>query len=205
MSGASVVADGAVLLPPSHLHVARGESVALRGPNGAGKTTVLRLIAGHIRPSAGTVRVAGRPVDDRAAGFRCLVAGVIGAPPLARDLTVREHLALIGTTWGLGVGRAYDVADAVCEELGLAGLEGRFPHELSSGQRQLAGLATALVRPCEVLLLDEPEQALDAAHVTAVAAALRRRRADGIAILLATHSDRLADEASDRTVELAAA
>jgi len=203
--GVSVAVDGVSLLAPTDLRVAPGETVAVRGPNGSGKTTLLRVVAGRLTPTAGTVAVAGEPVDDRSRSFRRRLAGAIGLPPFARDLTLREHLTLVATTWGRDVAEAEAAADEVAGGLGLSPLSGRFPHELSSGQRQLAGLATVLVRPFDVLVLDEPEQRLDADRVAAVIAALAHAREAGATILVATHSDRIAAEAADRSIHLAAA
>ncbi|NLP86130.1 ABC transporter ATP-binding protein [Microbacterium sp. CFH 90308] len=205
VSEVSVSVAGAALLRRTDLAVDRGEAVAVRGPNGSGKTTLLRVIAGEITPSGGTVRVAGEAVDDRSSVFRRRVAGSLGLPPFARSLTLREHLTLIATTWGADATAAEAAADEVGDELGLSRLADRFPHELSSGQRQLAGLATVLVRPFDIVLLDEPEQRLDSDHVSAVIGAFARRRDAGATVVVATHSDRIAAELTDRTVLLAAA
>jgi ABC-type multidrug transport system ATPase subunit len=205
VSGVSVSVSGASLLRRTDVTVQSGEAVAVRGPNGSGKTTLLRVIAGEITPSGGTVRVAGEAVDDRSSVFRRRVAGSLGLPPFARSLTLREHLTLIATTWGADASAAEATADEVGDELGLSRLADRFPHELSSGQRQLAGLATVLVRPFDLVLLDEPEQRLDSDHVSAVVGAFARRRDAGATLVVATHSDRIAGELADRTVLLAAA
>lgn len=205
VSGVSVSVAGASLLRRTDVNVDRGEAVAVRGPNGSGKTTLLRVIAGEIPPTAGTVRVAGEAVDDRNSIFRRRLAGSLGLPPFARSLTLREHLSFIATTWGADASTAETAADEVGDELGLSRLADRFPHELSSGQRQLAGLATVLVRPFDVVLLDEPEQRLDHDHVSAVIAAVARRRDAGATVVVATHSDRIAGELTGRTVLLAAA
>jgi ABC-type lipoprotein export system ATPase subunit len=133
------------------------------------------------------------------------VAGSLGLPPFARSLTLREQLTLIATTWGADASEAEATASEVGDELGLSRLADRFPHELSSGQRQLAGLATVLVRPFDLVLLDEPEQRLDSDHVSAVIGAFARRRDAGATVVVATHSDRIAGELTDRTVRLAAA
>jgi energy-coupling factor transporter ATP-binding protein EcfA2 len=112
----------------------------------------------------------------------------------ARDLTVREHLQFIAATWGADVTAAQHTAAELLVELGITALASRYPHELSSGQTQLVSLALTLARPAEVLVLDEPEQRLDADRLGLVTAALQRRVAAGTALVLATHSDRLASE-----------
>lgn len=204
-TGVSVAVDGATLLSPVDLHVAAAETVAIRGENGCGKTTLLQVLAGLTTASTGDVAIADRPVNERDAQFRRRVAGMIGAPPFACDLTVREHIALVAATWGLAVDDARHRADQVLGELGIEHLADRFPHEMSSGQTQLAGLALVLARPCDVLLLDEPEQRLDADRIELLIGILTRLRHDGVTIVLATHSDRLAQAVADRSVTLVAA
>ncbi|MBO1900391.1 ABC transporter ATP-binding protein [Leucobacter weissii] len=202
IDGAGVVAGGATLLSPVSAAAERGEALIVRGRNGAGKSTLLRVLAGVRRPTTGTVRIGGRAVAERHPGFRRRVAAMIGLPPMAADLTVSDHALLVATTWVDDPRAAAELADGVIGELGLGGLRERFPHELSSGQTQLFGLALVLARPFTVLLLDEPEQRLDPEHLESVAGALRARRDAGAALVVATHSPALADGLADRTLRL---
>ena len=202
-----VVNDTVTLLAPVTVSVGPGEALVVRGENGAGKSTLLRVLAGMRTPSTGTARVAGESVVDRDRGFRRRVAAMIGLPPMAPDLTVRDHVAMVATTWvdrerdGAEVGPA-EVADGVLEELGLTALAMRFPHELSSGQTQLFGLALVLARPFDVLVLDEPEQRLDPDRVETVAKVLNARREAGATLVVATHSQVLADALDGGTLLL---
>lgn len=195
----------ATLLAPVSAAAYRGEALIVRGGNGTGKSTLLRVLAGLRAPSSGAVRVGGEQVRERDPRFRRRVAAMIGLPPLAPDLTVLDHVALVATTWWDDPRAAAARAHQVLAELGLEGLHERFPHELSSGQTQLLGLALVLARPCEVLILDEPEQRLDPEHVEAVAQVLHARRDDGTTLVIATHSAVLADYLADRTLTLDAA
>jgi ABC-2 type transport system ATP-binding protein len=199
----SVVVDGIPLLRPVDLAVGAGEAVAVTGPNGAGKTTLLRVLAGLSRPTTGSARVQGRPVDERDPAFRRAVSGSIGHPPVARDLTLAEHLAVIAATWGADAEAARQRAAAHLDRWRLTSLARRFPHELSSGQSQLAALAMATVRPHDVLLLDEPEQRLDPERLQLVIRILREELDDGRTVVLATHSPVLRDAVARRTVALA--
>ena len=198
----SVVVDGIPLLRPTDLVARDGEAVAVTGPNGAGKTTLLRVIAGLSRPTSGSARVRGRAVDERDRGFRRAVSGSIGHPPVARDLTLQEHLAVIAATWGRDAGAAREHAAEHLERWRLASLARRFPHELSSGQSQLAALAMATVRPYDVLLLDEPEQRLDPDRLQLVIGILREELAAGRTMVLATHSAVLRTAVAGRSVAL---
>lgn len=204
VEGASVVLGGDRLLAPVSLRVAAGQHVAIVGGNGAGKSTLLRLIGGELSPSTGSVRVAGVAPDLRSTTYRRRVSTMLAPVPLARDLSAREQVALVAASWGVGVVAARTAAVDMLEELGGGEVATRFPHELSSGQRQVVGLACALVRPSDVLVLDEPEQRLDDDRCGRLAAVLRRRRRAGAAVVVATHRRELIADAEHR-LALAAA
>lgn len=197
-----VVRDDSVLLLEASGAVEAGEILALTGPNGAGKTTLLRVLAGLLEATAGRVRVLGRVPDDRDRAFRTALAALIGPPQTARDLTVAEHLRFIAATWGTSAATASAQAEQLLKELAIEQLGARFPHELSSGQSQLVSLALTFARPSRVLLLDEPEQRLDAHRLGLVSAAVRRRAEAGAAIVLATHSPRLREELAETELAL---
>lgn len=200
-----VIAGDVTLLAPVSAVVQRGEALIVRGRNGTGKSTLLRVLAGSRKPSSGVVRIGGAPVVERDRGFRRRVAAMIGLPPMAADLTVLDHVLLVATTWLDDPDAAAELALGVVTELGLTPLGKRFPHELSSGQTQLFGIALVLARPFEVLILDEPEQRLDPEHVESVIRALRARRDDGATLVVATHSPVLADGLDGPTLRLDAA
>lgn len=201
----SVAVDGEPLLGEVSFSVGRGRCLVLRGENGSGKTTLLRVLAGLQRPTRGSAAVLGREVDERDPAFRRSVAALVGVPPVARDLTVREHLRLVALTWGGSAADAEKQADQVLAELGLEALAGRFVHQLSSGQSQLAAAALTLVRPADVLLVDEPEQRLDDDRLARVERALRSRLERGTTLVVATHDAGLAAALADDTLTLAPA
>lgn len=198
----SVTMHGEVLLAPVSLVVPAGTALALRGANGSGKTTLLRLLAGQTRPSTGTATLAGKPMDDRDPAFRRRLAALFGMPPMARNLTLREHLGLVATTWGFPGRDAAARADELLERFDIARLSRRFPHELSSGQTQLFALALTLTRPCDVLLLDEPEQRLDVDRLALVGTILRDLVDEGVTVVLASHSSVLVEAVADDVLTL---
>lgn len=200
--GIGVVQDDAVLLLEATGSVERGEALAVTGPNGAGKTTLLRTVAGILAPTSGTVTVAGRVPDDRDRAFRRSLAALIGTPQTARDLTIAENLQFIAATWGIRASDARRQGDELLAELQIEQLGTRYPHELSSGQSQLVAIALTLARPCEVLVLDEPEQRLDPDRLGLVIDALARRVEAGTALMLASHSPRLVQELADDVLEI---
>jgi ABC-2 type transport system ATP-binding protein len=194
--------DEVALLRPTSFSLSAGEALAVTGSNGSGKTTLLRILAGLARPTSGAARIQGSPVDERSPAFRRAVSGSIGRPPVARDLTLEEHLALVAASWGSSVDAARQRAAAELERWQLSALRRRFPHELSSGQSQLFALALAVVRPYEVLVLDEPEQRLDSDRLGVVTEVLRQEIAHGRTVVFATHSAVLSDAVASRVIRL---
>ena len=167
--------SGAVAVRNLSLSVGDGELLALVGPSGCGKTTTLRLVAGLEQPTAGTIRLGGRVVNDEAPRRRD-VALVFQRPALYPHLSVRDNLA-----FGLRLAHRppwwrnllprgdppllpaeVEKIAAAAELLGLAGLLDRKPAELSGGEQQRVALGRALVRRPGLLLLDEPLSNLDA-------------------------------------------
>jgi ABC-2 type transport system ATP-binding protein len=181
------------------LEVRPGECVALIGHNGSGKTTTLRLVAGLLEPSEGQVTVAGGDLGEERS--RAALSFVPDSPLLYPDLTVREHLELVGLAHGIGD----DLDGRVAQLLELFELTSRadfLPGQLSRGMRQKAQLACALVRPFKLLLLDEPVVGLDPPSQQALHRILVAAKRDGAAILLSTHQLAFAAGLADRAVVL---
>lgn len=193
--------EGTVLLAPVDLAVRPGECVVLRGGNGSGKTTLLRVLAGTMDPSDGEATVDGTPADERTASVRRDVAALIGAPTAYRDLTLADHLVLVGATWGRGAD-GEEAAAAMLGTFEIGHLAERFPHELSSGQQQLFHLAMVLSRPARVLLLDEPEQRLDTHKRHLLGELLLERKAAGTALVVACHDPDLTEQIADRVLDV---
>jgi len=200
--GVSVTIGETVLLATTSIQAEAGEVVALRGGNGSGKTTLLRVLAGVMPPTAGRAEIASEPVNQSSPIFRRRVASLIGLPPLARNLTLAEHLRLVGLTWNESPESVDAATRKLLDTFGLGALGSRFPHELSSGQTQLFALALTFARPSDVILLDEPEQRLDADRLARVRDGIRGVVAQGRTVVMATHSQWLADEISTQTVTL---
>ena len=148
------------------LSVAQGQLVCLLGPSGCGKTTTLRLVAGFMEPSAGTVHVGGRELSRPGNALppeRRGMSMIFQSYALWPHMTIFENVA-----YGLAL-RKFDkaeIARRVAKMLGAVKLEHmaeRYPGELSGGQQQRVALARALVVEPEILLLDEPLSNLDAA------------------------------------------
>jgi ABC-type multidrug transport system ATPase subunit len=190
-----------VVLADVELTVTAGEIVAVTGVNGVGKSTLLTCLAGLRRPAAGSVSVLGAAPRDDPAFWRA-VAMVADQPTWYPGLTVREHLELIRLTHQPPRGWCLP-ADELIELFGLSARADASPLDLSSGQRQRLSLAAALARPSRLLLLDEPEQSLDADFRLELAALLRDGYAgNGGTVVMATHDHDFAMAAGARGVRL---
>ncbi len=165
--------------------VGAGEIVGLLGPNGAGKTTTLRCLAGILRPSQGGLSIGGFDVVGAPLEAKRRLALVADDPPLFASLTVWEHLVLTAQLYDLSdwEGRA----EALLEELELSSRRDDLADELSRGMRQKVCVACALLHEPLVLLLDEPLTGLDPRGIRTLYAALRRRAAEGAAVVVSSH------------------
>jgi ABC-2 type transport system ATP-binding protein len=181
--------------------VARGEIVALLGPNGAGKTTTMRMLAGLIAPTSGTVTVDGVQLT-RATGsaLRSRIGFLTESPGLWDRLTVRENLSIYAGLYGLA--NADLTIDRVLELFELTARGGARTAELSKGTRQKVALARTLLHDPVVLLLDEPTSGLDPEVTRTVRQLLEDKRAAGCAILVSTHNLDEAERLADRVAVL---
>jgi ABC-type multidrug transport system ATPase subunit len=200
--GVGKTIDETTLLLPTDVSADPGECVVLRGPNGSGKTTLLRIIGGLLVPTTGSATIGGREADERDRAVRAAVAALLGAPTTYRDLTLVDHLVLIDSTWGGEPATSDERSLALLDRLGIAHLDDRFPHELSSGQEQLFRLALTFSRPSSVVLLDEPEQRLDTTKRQVVADLIRERTTDGTTVVMACHDPELTASLASRVVDV---
>ncbi|MFZ0493558.1 MAG: ABC transporter ATP-binding protein [Acidimicrobiia bacterium] len=176
------------------------EAIALIGHNGSGKTTALSMLAGRLEPSRGTVHIAGVDVHRRGGSdtVRALVSFIPDAPALYPDLTVADHLDLVGMAHG--VGDAEERTDMLLDLFGLEERRYSLPRELSRGLRQKTQLACGLLRPYEVLILDEPVSGLDPPSRQALHSLLRRVKGEGALVVFSTHDLIFAEDLADRIV-----
>lgn len=180
--------------------LAAGRALALVGRNGAGKSTVLRCVSAADVPTSGTVELDGVPVDERSPRTRRDMAVVMDDIDFFPDLSVVEHLDLFARAHS--VPDAEEVVNAVLEEVRLTPQSAQLPGTLSSGQRRRLALASAFVRPRRMLVLDEPEARLDEAGLAWLVDRLQREKADGLAILMASHDASLVEAVADRVLNL---
>jgi putative spermidine/putrescine transport system ATP-binding protein len=182
------------------LAIAPGELVVCIGPSGCGKTTLLRLIAGFLKPDAGAILLDG--ADVGALPTRARECGVVfQSYALFPHMRVWENVAYPLRVRDVPIDERRRRAQAMLEQVGLAGFADRLPAQLSGGQQQRVALGRALVFNPHALLLDEPLSALDAATRATMRDEIRRiQREHGIATLLITHDQDEALSLADRVV-----
>ena len=180
------------------LAVRAGEFYSLLGPNGAGKTTTLRMVAGLLRPDAGTISIGGIDALADPVSAKQIMAWVSDEPMIYDKLTPFEYLEFVAGLWRIEP----SVAEARSNELiGWLGL-GPHAHErcegFSKGMRQKVALAGALVHDPSLIILDEPLTGLDAGSARQVKTVLRERVAAGGTVIMTTHILEVAERMADR-------
>lgn len=182
------------------IDIPQGQLTTLLGPSGCGKTTTLRMLAGYLAPTDGTITISGReatrlPPEKRNLGM------VFQSYALFPHMTVADNVA-----YGLKLRKlpAPDLSNRVGESLQLVGLEhlaDRKPKQLSGGQQQRVALARAIAIRPDILLLDEPLSNLDARLRVQMRSELRRIKDEtGLTVVLVTHDQEEALEMSDLMV-----
>ena len=194
---------GRRLLDDVSLAVRRGERVALVGPNGAGKSSLLLALAGLLRPSSGSVRVADGDGDlrDPAALRSTEVADVLALVFQEPEIAFVGRTVVEEVAAGARHGPSSAPVAALLERFGLTALADRGPYALSRGEQRRLSVAAACIRGPGLLLLDEPTYGMDRRATDAVVSVLDEARRDGGAQVVATHDPRLLPSC-DRVVAL---
>lgn len=189
-------ADPARAVEGLDLTVRRGEVVALLGPNGAGKTTTLDMVLGLTAPTSGSVTVFGGGPRQAVADGR--VSAVLQTGGLLRDLTVRETVRIIASTFD-----THRDIDDVLAGAGLTGLSDRMVSKCSGGEQQRLRFALALLPDPDLLVLDEPTAGMDVAARRTFWEAMHAEAHRGRTIVFATHYLEEADAFAGRIVMMA--
>lgn len=175
----TIAADGISFSLP------RGVVGALVGPNGAGKTTTMRSLCGVLRPTSGSLKVAGYDVQAHPLEVKQRVAYVPDDPPLFETLTVWEHIQFVASAYGVSDYRA--VAEELLEQLELTNKRKSLASELSRGMRQKVAIACAYLHQPEVMFFDEPLTGLDPAAIRMLKETMRAKAAQGATVLVSSH------------------
>jgi ABC-2 type transport system ATP-binding protein len=181
------------------LAVPRGGVFGFLGPNGAGKTTTIRCLLGLVRPSAGRFRLFGLEGPRALPTVIGRVGSIVETPTLFPKFTGRRNLELLGRIAGVGRSRVREVL----EQVGLADRAGDLVKTYSLGMKQRLGLAAALLKDPELLILDEPANGLDPAGIVEVRELLRRLGAEGRTVFVSSHILTEVQQTADRVAILA--
>jgi ABC-2 type transport system ATP-binding protein len=180
------------------LTVRPGEFYALLGPNGAGKTTTLRMVAGLLRPDAGSVSVFGIDALADSVAAKQIIAWVSDEPMIYDKLTPLEYLAFVAGLWGIDPAVSATSARDLLISLGLEPQLHERCEGFSKGMRQKVALAGALVHDPKLIILDEPLTGLDAVSARHVKGLLQGRVRAGCTVIMTTHILEVAERMADR-------
>ena len=185
------------------LTVRTGEFYALLGPNGAGKTTTLRMVAGLLRPDAGSVSVLGIDALNDPVAAKQVTAWVSDEPMIYHKLTPLEYLEFVAGLWGIDPKVSQASAHSLLVSLGLEPHLHERCEGFSKGMRQKVALAGALVHDPRLIILDEPLTGLDAVSARHVKGLLQERVRSGCTVIMTTHILEVAERMADRIGVLA--
>jgi ABC-type multidrug transport system ATPase subunit len=169
------------------LRVPRGIRFGLLGPNGSGKTTLVRMLLGLVHATRGEVEVLGAPMPRHAARVLPRVGALVEGPAAWANLSGRANLRLLDAAGpGSRRGRRQRIDEAL-ERVGLGGIDRRPVRAYSLGMRQRLGIAAALLRGPELLVLDEPTNGLDPRGIGEIRALLTALNEAGTTVVLSSH------------------
>jgi ABC-2 type transport system ATP-binding protein len=181
-----------------NLRVEKGELFGFLGPNGAGKTTTIRMMIGLLRPTAGTVRVAGHDVQQEPLAVKRAVGYLAQTPLLYDRLTGREFLRFLGGLYGLADDRIEARTKHLLALMELSEKADQVIESYSGGMRHKIGLCGALLHEPPVLILDEPLTGMDPHSARRIKDLLGSLCRQGRTVFLSTHVLEIAERVCDR-------
>jgi ABC-2 type transport system ATP-binding protein len=185
------------------LSVRRGELYGFLGQNGAGKTTTLRMLTGLLKPSSGSLRIAGMSHGNDGAKLRQVLGFVPDTPPLYDYLTGRQYTALVASLWHVDRRQRDERAARLFDLLGLAEVADQQCKGYSHGTGKKVHIAAVLATAPQVLLLDEPTTGLDPLSTRRLKDLLLDECRRGTTVVLSTHVLETAEQVCDRVGILA--
>ena len=181
-----------------NMTVQEGELFGFLGPNGAGKTTTIRMIIGLLRPTRGTVSVAGHDVKQEPLAVKRAVGYLAQTPLLYDKLTGREFLRFLGGLYGLGDEKIDARTEHLLALMDLSDKADQLIESYSGGMRHKIGLCGALLHEPPVLVLDEPLAGLDPYSARRIKDLLQELCRQGSTVFLSTHVLEVAERVCDR-------
>ena len=180
------------------LEIEAGEVFGFLGPNGAGKTTTIRMMAGLLAPTSGTVTLGGHDIRHEPEAAKAMTGYVPDQPALYDKLTGLEFLRFVGGLYAVDESDLERRGADLLEEFGLVERADELIETYSHGMKQRLTLAAALIHRPKILVLDEPMVGMDPQGALALRRLLAGLAASGVTIFLSTHSLGVAEELCDR-------
>lgn len=180
------------------LTVQPGEIFGFLGVNGAGKTTTLKMLAGILRPTSGSLSICGYDVQHNSAQAKSVTGYIPDRPHLYNKLTGREFLYFIAELYQVPLNVADQRIDQLLSDYRLGEWQDELIESYSHGMKQRVATCAALIHKPKVLIVDEPMVGLDPHGARMLKDAFRRYASEGMSILLSTHSLNVAEEVADR-------
>lgn len=180
------------------LTVLQGEFFAVLGPNAAGKTTTIKILAGLMKPTAGTAKVCGFDVQAEPLEAKRRMAFVPDFPFLYEKLTPWEFFRFTGQLFQMDDATIARRSGKLIERFHLADFANKPIEGLSHGTRQRTAIVSALLHEPEVFVIDEPMVGLDPQHARVVKDVLKERSLAGMTVFVSTHQLSVAEEMADR-------
>ncbi len=180
------------------LHVPRGQLFGFLGPNGAGKTTTLRMIAGILRPTSGSVVIGGVDVASAPAAAKAKLGFIPDRPFIYEKLTGAEFLRFVAGLYGQDGPAVERRMDELLALFDLTEWKDELVESYSHGMRQKLIISSAFLHRPEVIVVDEPMVGLDPKSVRLVKDLLRQQAAKGLTVFMSTHSLNIAEELATR-------
>jgi ABC-2 type transport system ATP-binding protein len=181
--------------------IPRGDTVGFLGLNGAGKSTALKILAGFMLPTAGSVRIDGHDVVSNPLRVRSRIGFLPERPPLYDEMTVQEFLRYVGRLRGMSSGAVKDRIPTVMNRTGIGDHADRLVETLSLGYRKRLGIAQAIIHEPDLVILDEPWSGLDPLQRRHMRSLLRGLQGDHT-VLIASHNLPEVGETCDRLLVL---
>lgn len=185
------------------LEVQPGELVGLIGLNGAGKSTTLNHVIGLLQPFSGEITLNGLNIKENPEEYKKQIAYVPETPILYDELTLKEHLELTMTAYGLDHQQAWKRAHRLLKTFRLDNKLEWFPANFSKGMKQKVMICCAFMIDAKLLIVDEPFYGLDPLAVHDLLALIEQKKEAGVAVLMSTHVLDTAQRYCDRFVLLA--
>ena len=166
--------------------LSKGEVLGFLGPNGAGKSTTMKMLTGNLAPSKGSVKICGVDMMEHPKEAKALIGYLPETPPLYREFTVDEFLAIAARLHGVSGKHIKTAVQRAKERCGLTEMSKRLIENLSKGYQQRVGIAQAIIHNPMVVILDEPTVGLDPIQIRDIRALIKELGGEH-SVILSTH------------------